>query len=434
MRGLHQEGAAFFRWSADNLREGSHGTEEERQRMLALILAFQGECLFTLSYEKARALVQDSVRIMRRLPTTKETLHAIHIWGELFAVNEAEKIQIKEESLNIARATNYGWWVPKFTVDFAHFAMNRGDYEQAESLLQEALAVCREGRDPGMTIYILLGLSRLANCRGSYTEARRVAQQGLSLAQEVGYSSASLWASSLVADNALLQGDYAAAYSHNQIGLILCQEQEDQPGLVFRLSGLGSASCGLGNYREACQHFYDALRIAVDMKLESAQLDVIGAAAWLWKHREQVDRAVAWASYVLNHPNSYDFIKRRLTPLVADLQITLPSEVFTAAIERGKSLDLDKTAAALLAELSQTLAAPAYVREQSIIPLRTDALTERELEVLRLIADGLSNYEIAVRLFLGVSTVKTHINRIFSKLCVKNRTQAVARARELRLL
>jgi ATP/maltotriose-dependent transcriptional regulator MalT len=63
-----------------------------------------------------------------------------------------------------------------------------------------------------------------------------------------------------------------------------------------------------------------------------------------------------------------------------------------------------------------------------------EALTGRELEVLRLIADGLSNYEIAVRLFVGVSTVKTHVNRIFSKLCTKNRTQAVARRRELRLL
>lgn len=434
MRGLHQEGAALFRWSADNLRESSQGTEEERQRMLALTLAFEGECLYTLSYEKARALVQDSVTIMRRLPTTKETLHAIHIWGELFAVNEAERVQIKEEVLNIARATNYGWWVPKFTVDFAHFAMNRGDYDQAESLLQEAFAVCRETSDPGMTVYILLALSRLANCRGNYPEARRVAQEGLSLAQEIGYSSASLWTSSLIADNALLQGDYAAAYSHNQTSLILCQEQEDQLGLVFRLSGLGSSACGLGNYREACQHFHDALRIATEMSLEAAQLDVIGATAWLLNCSGQAERAAERASYVLTHPGSCDFMRRRLTHLLEDLETVLPSEVFMTAVERGKTLELDKTVVALLEELSQTLSESAHVHEQSAIPLRTDVLTERELEVLRLIAEGLSNYDIAVRLFLGVSTIKTHVNRIFSKLCAKNRTQAVARARELHLI
>jgi LuxR family maltose regulon positive regulatory protein len=63
-----------------------------------------------------------------------------------------------------------------------------------------------------------------------------------------------------------------------------------------------------------------------------------------------------------------------------------------------------------------------------------EPLSERELEVLRLIADGLSNHEIAARLVIGLGTVKTHINNIFGKLAVKNRTQAVARARELNLL
>jgi predicted ATPase/DNA-binding CsgD family transcriptional regulator len=63
-----------------------------------------------------------------------------------------------------------------------------------------------------------------------------------------------------------------------------------------------------------------------------------------------------------------------------------------------------------------------------------DPLTKRELEVLRLIAAGLSNREIAERLFIGLSTVKKHINRMYSKLGVKRRTQAIIRARELNLL
>jgi ATP/maltotriose-dependent transcriptional regulator MalT len=63
-----------------------------------------------------------------------------------------------------------------------------------------------------------------------------------------------------------------------------------------------------------------------------------------------------------------------------------------------------------------------------------DPLTKRELEVLHLIAAGLSNREIAERLFIGLSTVKKHINRMYSKLGVKRRTQAIIRARELNLL
>jgi LuxR family maltose regulon positive regulatory protein len=63
-----------------------------------------------------------------------------------------------------------------------------------------------------------------------------------------------------------------------------------------------------------------------------------------------------------------------------------------------------------------------------------EPLTQRELEVLQLIAQGLSNDEIGKRLFLALDTVKGHNRRIFDKLQVQRRTEAVARARELGLL
>ena len=61
-------------------------------------------------------------------------------------------------------------------------------------------------------------------------------------------------------------------------------------------------------------------------------------------------------------------------------------------------------------------------------PLRS--LTERELEVLRLLAEGLSNTDIATHLVVGVSTVKTHVAHILSKLCLAERAQAVVMAYE----
>jgi LuxR family maltose regulon positive regulatory protein len=63
-----------------------------------------------------------------------------------------------------------------------------------------------------------------------------------------------------------------------------------------------------------------------------------------------------------------------------------------------------------------------------------EPLSERELEILRLIAQGLSNREISERLYLALDTVKGHNRRIFDKLQVKSRTEAIARARELGLL
>jgi LuxR family maltose regulon positive regulatory protein len=63
-----------------------------------------------------------------------------------------------------------------------------------------------------------------------------------------------------------------------------------------------------------------------------------------------------------------------------------------------------------------------------------EPLSQRELEVLQLMAQGLSNQEISERLFLALSTVKGHNRNIFGKLQVQRRTEAVARARELGLL
>ena len=62
------------------------------------------------------------------------------------------------------------------------------------------------------------------------------------------------------------------------------------------------------------------------------------------------------------------------------------------------------------------------------------ALSPRELEVLRLVAEGLSNRAIGERLFLGEATVKTHLLHAFAKLGVSDRTRAVTRAMELKIL
>ena len=67
-------------------------------------------------------------------------------------------------------------------------------------------------------------------------------------------------------------------------------------------------------------------------------------------------------------------------------------------------------------------------------PPIVEPLTERERQILQLIAEGLTNKEIAHNLVLSVGTVKVHAHNIYGKLQVNRRTEAVARARELGLL
>jgi DNA-binding NarL/FixJ family response regulator len=103
---------------------------------------------------------------------------------------------------------------------------------------------------------------------------------------------------------------------------------------------------------------------------------------------------------------------------------------------RGESLLQPAVAAKLLAALQGTsgpITAPSPPDEPNWSPA-PEALTERELQVLTLVAEGASNLQIARRLHLAEGTVKNHISQIMDKLGAGNRTQAVTMARQRGLI
>jgi LuxR family transcriptional regulator, maltose regulon positive regulatory protein len=103
-----------------------------------------------------------------------------------------------------------------------------------------------------------------------------------------------------------------------------------------------------------------------------------------------------------------------------------------AAVERNITVEYARKLLAALedAARSNTTAAPSTEKQTKLV----EPLTDREIELLRLIAAGLSNQEIAERLFISLPTVKWHISNIFSKLGVRSRTQAVVLATSLGVL
>jgi LuxR family maltose regulon positive regulatory protein len=89
-----------------------------------------------------------------------------------------------------------------------------------------------------------------------------------------------------------------------------------------------------------------------------------------------------------------------------------------------------KLLAAFEAEKRKSEDKPDLTPHQPLI----EPMSQRELEILKLITQGLSNREIGERLFLALDTIKGHNRKIFDKLQVQSRTEAVARAHELGLL
>jgi DNA-binding CsgD family transcriptional regulator len=116
-----------------------------------------------------------------------------------------------------------------------------------------------------------------------------------------------------------------------------------------------------------------------------------------------------------------------LDRLRAQLHTALGSDSYRAHWETGQALSFD----AINTSLQQKFRADLEVEANAAQPR---LLTARECEILRLIAAGMTNPQIAARLVIGPGTVKTHTLNIYRKLEVANRTQAIIRAQDLGLL
>lgn len=137
--------------------------------------------------------------------------------------------------------------------------------------------------------------------------------------------------------------------------------------------------------------------------------------------------------------NAQDETDTALTLLEQALSLAVPEEYVRVFVDEGQPM------VRLLRQLTTTdsstphrayihkLIAATQPQENTPTPL-LDPLSERELEILRLTATGMSNKQLAETLVLTVGTVKWHLNNIYSKLGVSSRTKAVARARELGVL
>lgn len=120
-----------------------------------------------------------------------------------------------------------------------------------------------------------------------------------------------------------------------------------------------------------------------------------------------------------------------------DIYVTAVALLFTfLGIWLAKSLTRPKTKI-----VTETVVKEVVVYKPAGEPFSADTaaieqlgISQREMEVLNLIAEGAANQEIADRLFVSLNTVKTHTSRLFEKLDVKRRTQAVEKARRLRLI
>ena len=302
------------------------------------------------------------------------------------------------------------------------------ELEAAERRLKDGIRLAERMGQLDTLVDGYVALSRLEMAQGNAESALESAQEANSLAQRSGAGEAIVEAAAWNARLHLARSDLTAAVLELER---IAGAPAVSASMVRETAQIARARLTMvrGEHDEALQ-LLEGLREAAeasDRKGNLLEILVLQALA-LWATNEK-ERAVTTLTraLVLAEPEGYVRTFADEGAAMGDLL----SEVLDAQ-QRGR---LDATPsvpmrylAKLLAALAREDAAPAADER---LP---EPLSERELEVLALVAAGMSNKEIAGRLFVSVTTVKTHINNLYRKLDARSRIQAVARARELGIL
>ena len=182
-----------------------------------------------------------------------------------------------------------------------------------------------------------------------------------------------------------------------------------------------------GNGEEAISLARKLLPSVVLMDLQMPVLD--GVAATRRLHQDLPDCRVIVLTTFDDDEMVFDGLR---AGAIGYLLKDAPSEKLGEAIRsaaRGESFLQPSVAAKVVAEFARLTSKPAMNSRALVEPL-----SDRELEILSLIADGASNREIAGTLFLAEGTVKNHVTNILGKLGVRDRTQAALKARDTGLI
>src|SRR6266702_6429905 len=260
------------------------------------------------------------------------------------------------------------------------------------SLLEESLAISRNVGDK-MGLAACLRLSGLLALRqGNAAEAHSLAEEALALFRETGHRQGISLSLCLLARVEAKQGNYQAARKAYEQSLATASRGMDDMGLVAScLEGLAAVVAAQGELTWAARLWGAA----------EVHREVIGAPL------PPVDHAAYQGS-------------------IAAARSQLGDKIFAAAWTEGLTMTPEQ---ALVAQAPVTLPQPLSAKQSSTSPAKPstsypDGLTAREVEVLRLLAQGLTDAQIAEQLIISPRTVNNHLTSIYQKIQVSSRSAA----------
>ncbi|MBW7884908.1 MAG: tetratricopeptide repeat protein [Caldilineaceae bacterium] len=316
----------------------------------------------------------------------------------------------------------------------------QGRYQAAEESALEAHRLAQELNDRWSQAYTLNDLGLVTYLLGKYEKARQHYRASYAIRRQYNDREGMAVALRHLGQIALHAQESEEAEQLFRESLRLYDGTGDLGGLAATLDALGNVACARGNYLDAREHLLRALQIAMRSRLRSLAFSILTSVAELLLQCGQSQQALTTLAFVHSQPSAASDVKARAKRLLDTHADVVPPDVYADAIAQGENRDLELTATDLQTSLvtledrqsvvPTTPASPAPDAKQTLV----EPLTPRELDVLHLMADGLTNQQIADRLVVALGTVKAYTSRIYGKLGVQNRVSAIAQARRHSLL
>lgn len=301
----------------------------------------------------------------------------------------------------------------------------QGDPLRAKVRFTEGLALLRTADYAHEVALALIGLSSAISQGGDFARATALLNDALTAAEQIDDPTlaASITATVYANLGVAAQGDgqFMLATEWHERALAVRRESNHAWGMVRSLRDLGDVARDEGDYARAIGHYRESLILALDcgdMRVVCDALDGSASAAVAWGQPALAAHLCAAADGIRESVGTAillpaDRAARQRT--MAAARAMLGEDAFAAAWAEGLGMTPREAIAAVSA------VAPAHVVGHPESPF---GLTPRELDVLRLLAAGHPDRDIAATLFLSVRTVENHVAHIFTKLGVRTRTAA----------
>jgi predicted ATPase/DNA-binding CsgD family transcriptional regulator len=321
----------------------------------------------------------------------------------------------------------------------ASTAYAQGDFVVALDYARHCYAVTMQLENDWMMAYALVILGDLARMDSDFDSAREYYQQSHDIRRAFHDPEGMALTQNRLARVHWLEGRYAEARDLLRENAAAYRQIGDSGGLAASLLGLGDVSRSLRRFSDAARYYRESLEIAEGIRWQPFVLSVLASVGELLLDVDESEPAVALLTLVQNHASTDAPARTRAGNRLERTRSALDPALVSRATKRPEAQALESACKLANDRLR-------YYESQAVADaLPTghvsaagdgllDPLSDRELEILSLLAEGLTNQEIADRLTLVVGTVKSHNHHIFSKMGVRNRVGAIARARELRLI